>query len=166
MARSWNQFGHLVGRFVRSFDRQPPAAEDEAWVAARLRPEEFLLWQAQLPSDRKHTLAVARSVASAGDAPDWVVGAALLHDIGKVDARLGPIGRSVATVLELVGIRRAPGIIGRYLAYQGHGAAMLSAIGADPLVVAWARDHHRAERAWGVPLRWGRILRAADDLAD
>lgn len=168
MARSFSQLTHLARRFVHGFEVSPPGAEDEAWVASRLAPAELALWRAQAPTDRRHSLAVARLVAdrSGSETPTWVVAAALLHDVGKADAPLGPCGRALATVLELAGIRRAPGSVGRYLTYQGQGAEMLRAVGADERVAAWARDHHRAERSWDVPLHWGRVLRTADDAAD
>ena len=88
---------------------------------------------------------------------------------GKVEADLGTFGRVAAT---LVGRRRAagwagaPGVRGRVAAYLRHdalGAELLEDAGADLLTVAWAREHHRPERDWTVPLEVGRALRAADD---
>lgn len=108
-------------------------------MASALSPAELGLWRSQLLVDQVHTVAVARRVECF---PNWVVQAALLHDVGKADARLGVVGRVAATVLELSGVRRFPGRLGRYLDYPEHGARSLAAIGADERVVAWAREHH------------------------
>ncbi|MPY93760.1 MAG: HD domain-containing protein [Acidimicrobiia bacterium] len=166
--RSVGELGHLARRFCWTLRATPPTAEDEAWACARLRPGEAALWQAQHPLDRRHTVAVAhRVVATAGPgAPPWVLSAALLHDVGKAEAPMGVLGRTVATVLELVGARTAPGKLGRYLAYSERGAELLAEVGSDPEVVAWAREHHEPPERWTVPRAWGEALAAADRGAD
>ena len=168
MARNWRELSHLAGRFARSFRPPPVTAEDEAWARARLRPEELALWSAQAPVDRAHSLAVARAVVrgtSTEGVPAWVGPAALLHDVGKADAGLGSVGRAVATVVELAGLGRAPGRLGRYLHYPEVGADRLAAVGAAPLVVAWAREHHLPPSQWTVPRPWADRLAAADHCA-
>lgn len=161
---------HLVRRFLGSLSPVPLRPEDDAWATARLRPGERQLWQQMSRADRKHAVGVARLVAAQPGMDDpAVVAAALLHDVGKVDADLGTLGRVVAT---LVGRRRAagwparPGLrgrIGRYLHHDEIGADLLADAGSDPLTVAWAREHHRPEAAWSVPAPVGRSLREADD---
>lgn len=161
---------HLVRRFIGSLSPVPLRAEDEAWALAQLGPGERQLWQRMPRADQKHAVGVARTVAERLGAPDRpVLAAALLHDIGKVDADLGTFGRVGAT---LVGRRRgakwrdSPGLrgrVGRYLHHDGIGAALLEDAGADALTVAWAREHHRPERDWTVPGHVGRVLRDADD---
>lgn len=161
---------HLVRRFLGSLSPVPLRAEDEAWTNAQLGPGERQLWQRMSRADQKHAVGVARVVADRVGADERaVIAAALLHDIGKVDADLGTFGRVAAT---LVGRRRgarwqdAPGIrgrIGRYLHHDAIGAGLLADAGADPLTVAWTREHHRPEDAWTVPLAVGRVLRDADD---
>jgi hypothetical protein len=172
LARSWREAAHLVRRFARSLRPPAPGPADEAWVRSLLRPEEHALWAAQATVDRAHTIGVARAVvhdaaAVAGSAtvPAWLVPAALLHDVGKADSGLGPFGRALATGLELVGITRAPGRLGRYLRYPETGAAQLEAVGADPLVVAWAREHHAPPGSWTVPAPWAALLAVADRAA-
>jgi hypothetical protein len=165
MARRWRELAHLAGRFARSV--RPPTVPDEdvAWARAWLRPAEMALWSAQAPVDRVHSVAVARAAvrgASTDGAPPWLAPAALLHDVGKVDAGLGALGRAVATVLELVGVHRAPGRLGRYLRYPETGAERLAAAGAAPEVVAWAREHHLPPASWTVPAPWAARLAAAD----
>ena len=165
---------HLVRRFLGSLSPRPLAARDQAWATALLAPGERQLWQRMSLADRKHSVLVARRVAAdtvhaVGEPARAVLAAALLHDVGKVEADLGTFGRVAAT---LVGRRRAagwvdrPGGRGRVAAYLRHdavGAELLERAGADPLTVAWAREHHRPEHDWTVPVEAGRALRAADD---
>lgn len=161
---------HLVRRFLGSLSPVPLKADDEAWALAQLGPGERQLWQRMPRPDQKHAVGVARAVADqVGAGERAVLAAALLHDIGKVEAELGTVGRVAAT---LVGRRRGArwrdatgmrGRIGRYLHHDAIGAALLEQAGADPLTVAWAREHHRPEGAWTVPLAVGRALRDADD---
>lgn len=162
---------HLARRFLGSLSPRPLDPADDAWARAHLRPGEQALWARMPRADRKHAAGVAREVVErlGPAATRAVVAAALLHDVGKVDARLGTAGRVVAT---LAGRRRArrwagrPGTAGRierYLRHDELGAAALERAGADPLTVAWARQHHRPPSAWTVPENVGRALRAADD---
>lgn len=160
---------HLVRRFLGSLSPVPLKADDDRWAMAQLLPGERQLWQRMSRADQKHSVGVARAVAVETGTDRAVVAAALLHDVGKVDADLGSVGRAVAT---LVGRRRGarwrdePGIrgrIGRYLHHDAIGATLLEGAGSDPLTVAWAREHHRPEEAWTVPVEVGRALRDADD---
>lgn len=161
---------HLVRRFLGSLSPLAVDADDEAWATAQLLPGERRLWQRMSRADRKHSVGVARTVAQqVGEEHRPVVAAALLHDVGKVDADLGTFGRVGAT---LIGRRRsagwaeAPGLRGRverYLRHDAIGADLLEDAGADALTVAWAREHHRPEHDWTVPLETGRTLRKADD---
>jgi hypothetical protein len=124
-------------------------------------------------SDRRHAISAARRVSAAlgshADRP--VLAAALLHDVGKTASGLGTFGRLVATLAGLVARDRAQawssatGIKRRIALYLSHpelGAGQLAEAGSDPLTVAWAREHHRPESAWSVPVAVGRALRAAD----
>ena len=125
--------------------------------------------------DRRHAVRVARRVeAELGpDAPTEVFAAALLHDVGKVDARLRTYGRVVATLtIALAGRKTVAswtetrGIwrrIGLYAEYPKLGAEMLTLAGSDPLTVAWAREHHERPDDWTVPPELGHVLAAADE---
>ena len=94
---------HLSGRFVRALWPGPPRAADVAWVESVLTPAGFVQFRRQPNHDQRHAIGVARDVQArlAGteyaDDPRWI-SAALLHDIGKLDSRLGVYGRVVATV--------------------------------------------------------------------
>jgi hypothetical protein len=102
-----------------------------------------------------------------------VLAAALLHDVGKLDAGLGTYGRVVATVSALVAGRdtaeawsRRRGFtrkVGLYLRHPELGGGMLALAGSDPLTVAWAREHHLPRDRWTVPVEVADALKAADD---
>lgn len=125
--------------------------------------------------DRRHAVAVARRVdiALAGEASDPILAAALLHDVGKVASHLRTYGRVVATLSAKVAghdmavawseTRGFTRRVGLYLEHPRLGGDMLALAEADPLTVAWTREHHSPEQQWTVPLDIGRTLRAADD---
>jgi len=171
---------HLVRRFFRALWPGPPAARDVAWVESILEPAELTLWQ-ELPNhDRRYSIRMARLVEAnladteyAGQAR-WL-GVALLHDVGKLDARLGVMGRSAATVLGAVAGRArvsrwtsATGFRLRtatYLHHDERGAARIRAAGGREEAARWALAHHHRDRwpASSVPGRVAEALAAADD---
>jgi putative nucleotidyltransferase with HDIG domain len=151
---------HLVARFAGSLRPGGPPAADVAWVAGLLSAPELVLWHRMPPADRRESVAVARRLQREleggphADESRWLV-AALLHDVGKGEARLGTIGRSLATLAGAVaghdmapawqahgGVRRKFGL---YLRHDEIGAGMLEIAGADPAVIAWARAHHHRD---------------------
>ncbi len=166
---------HLVRRFLGSLSPRPLADADAALADRVLGAGERALWDRMSLADRKHAAGVANDVAArlGDDATRPVLAAALLHDVGKVPSGLGTLSRSVATVVAaVVGRERAAagagstGVRARLATYLRHdavGAELLADAGADPLTVAWAREHHRPESSWTVPVPIGRALRDADD---
>ena len=115
--------------------------------------------------DRRHAAGVARDVVAAlgPDAGRPVVAAALLHDVGKVEAGLGTFARVPATILGLLGGRtRWRGRLGTYLRHDQVGAELLRAASSDHLTVAWAAEHHLPPDRWTVPAHLARVLKAAD----
>ena len=91
---------HLVRRFVTSLSRTPPPSSDSAWVNESLLPSEFELWSRMKSYDQRHSIEVARrfvDLCPLGSRDH--VAAALLHDIGKIEADLGVFGRVVATIV-------------------------------------------------------------------
>jgi putative nucleotidyltransferase with HDIG domain len=135
------RLGHLVRRFFAVLRARPLSPAEQAEAAALLRRAEGGPFWAQPVADQRHALEAARIVAGLAPGRRDLARAALLHDIGKRHARLGIVGRSLASGLELVGLP-APGRLGRYLAHGPEGAAELEALGAEPIVVAFARHHH------------------------
>lgn len=166
---------HLASRFAGSLSPRDVAPADRALIASVLGPRELALFEQLDRADRTHAAGVARRVQQRlGDGvADAVLAAALLHDVGKLRSGLGVWGRVGATLLEMaVGHQRlagwadAPGRrgrVGRYATHDRLGAALLAEIDADPLVVAWAREHHLDAGHWTVPADVGEALVAADD---
>jgi hypothetical protein len=167
---------HLARRFVGSLVPGGPPAPAEAWARASLTSGEAALWDRMSPADRRHAIEVARRASGAlGDgATRPVIAAALLHDVGKLDAGFGPFRRAAASlVAQTIGYDRVRawrhrpgqrGRVGRYVCHDTTGADMLAAAGSHELTVRWARDHHGTPDGWGVP-RWiGDALKDADDI--
>jgi hypothetical protein len=171
---------HLARRFFRALWPGPPRARDVAWVEGILEPPELALWR-QLPNhERRYSIRVAKNVVVrlggtpyAGESP-WLA-AALLHDVGKLDARLGVIGRSLATVVGAVAGRArverwASGAgfrlrVANYLRHDEQGAERIRAAGGRDEAARWAFAHHHRERwgASGVPVAVAEALEAADN---
>ena len=112
---------HLAQRFFGSLSARPPRDADLRWVAGILTPVEAELWARQRPEDLRHTVRVARRFAEMRPhaSRDEIAGA-LLHDIGKIDADLGSVARSIATALGT-----GTAAMRRYLDHERIGAEML-----------------------------------------
>lgn len=173
---------HRARRFLRMLRPEPPSATELVWAVSQLPVAERPLFAALDAADQEHSIRVARAVevqidgvaVEDGDR-EWIIRAALLHDVGKSVTRVGPVDRAVATLLGWVGRGRVQsrwsdvggrrGAIAEYLSYPDRGADMLRRVGSDSRVVAWAAEHHRSPAHWSVPLRAGAVLAAADDAA-
>jgi hypothetical protein len=167
--------GHLVRRFFGSLVPAGPRRADTDWVRSVLSDGELRLWDRMSRADRRHASGVARRVQRAlgHDATPPVLAAALLHDVGKLDAALGAYGRVVATLASSVAGRnaahdwsRARGFtrrVGLYVRHPELGGDMLELAGSDPLTVAWAREHHLPPERWTLPAHVAGALKAADD---
>lgn len=96
---------------------------------------------AQSKADQRHGYHAGLTVVAAGAHDREVIMAALLHDVGKRHARLGIIGRSIASVLILL---RLP-LTRRMQAYRDHGilaARELAGLTVPSLVIDFAMHHH------------------------
>jgi len=171
---------HLARSFARALWPGAPSAEDAAWVAGILEPDELELWRSLPSYEKRYTIRVARLVDEelagtefAGD-ERWLA-AALLHDVGKLDAGLAVVGRSVATVVGAVagaarldrwghasGFRRR---VAWYLRHDDRGADRIRAAGGRDEAARWAWAHHHRDRwaASGVPIPVAEALEAADN---
>ncbi len=153
---------HLILRFFYVARARPLSPGEQAEAAALLRAEESRLFWGQPAADQRHGLDAARHVLRAAPGRGDLARAALLHDIGKRHARLGPVGRSVATGLGLVRLP-VPARMRTYLDHGEVGARELEAAGAGRLIVAYTRAHH-GRRPEEVPLADWKLLSAADHL--
>ena len=170
-----SRWRHLARRFLGALRPDEPKVSDIAWTESVLSAGELALWRRMSPPDRRHSVHVARGVLRVlGDAATRpVLAAALLHDVGKIDAGLGTFGRVLATLT--IGVRgregvaawhRARGIRRRFALYARHpqiGGDLLRLAGSDPLTSAWAYEHDRPRAAWSVPAAIGDALTACDN---
>jgi HD domain len=171
---------HLARRFLRALWPGRPRAQDVAWVATVLEPNELALWRELPRHDQRYTIRVAKLAEERLAGTEFAgqqrwLAAALLHDVGKLDAGLGVMGRSVATVLGAVASRgrvdrwaQASGFRRRvawYLHHDERGADRIRAAGGRDEAARWARAHHHRDR-WpesGVPIAVAETLEAADN---
>lgn len=175
---------HRAKGFFTAIIPKKLAQDQHEWIREQLTQREFELFSKMSMVDQVHSYRVAQHVESALESSEcrideaerpWMLRAALLHDVGKTVANLGTIGRVIATLSIAVGgsdmgqhWARTRGMtrrIGLYAMYPDLGADMLTLAESDPLIAAWAREHHFDEAAWTVPVDCGRILAAADDAA-
>jgi hypothetical protein len=170
---------HLVRRFVTSLWPAAPRQAEDAWVRGILGAEPYALWRRMPNHDRRHSIAVAQRVQRALDhsehGDDQWLAAALLHDVGKLDARLGVFGRVGATLAgALAGHDMAPvwsekrGItrrVGLYLRHPEIGADHIRVAGGPDVAARWAAAHHdrAAWDATGIPTPVVAALHDADD---
>lgn len=122
---------HLAHRFLTSLSPRPPDVVDEVWAEDHLLAGEIGLWRQMSNQDRRHSALVAqRFVAARPGATRAEVAGALLHDVGKIECRLGTFGRVAAS---LVGGRTE-----RFRLYHDHehiGAVLAAGVGSDPSTV-------------------------------
>jgi hypothetical protein len=132
--------GHLTRRFFDVLLATPLDAAERAAVEGWLDPGQTWLFFSQPDADQRHGLHAGLIVLDGGADPE-TIRAALLHDVGKRHARLGVIGRSLASI----SIRLGLPLSRRWRLYRDHGATAaweLEALGCDGIVVDFARHHH------------------------
>ncbi|HEX6301945.1 MAG TPA: hypothetical protein VF148_15915 [Acidimicrobiia bacterium] len=132
---------HLLARFFDVASAQPLNSSEREAVVQWLSPETGDIFFAQGVADQRHGYHAALTVVAAGVRDRDVVMAALLHDVGKRHSRLGIVGRSVASMLILLGLP----LTDRMQAYRDHGmlaARELAGLSVPSLVVDFAIHHH------------------------
>lgn len=152
---------HLVQRFFDVALARPLDAAELAVVEIWLSRPLAELFFDQPSHDQRHGYEAACSVITQGyDDPD-VITAALMHDIGKRHARLGLVGRTLASVMILT---RIP-LPERFVNYRDHGlvgAREMGRVGAPSVATDFALHHHRARPETISPDVWA-ALQAADE---
>jgi putative nucleotidyltransferase with HDIG domain len=154
---SWR---HLAARLLDVLTSQPLTAAEKAEVSDWLRPAELKAFFDQSVADQRHGLSCARFVAGRQPNREDLIRSALLHDLGKRHARLGPIGRSVVTAWSKLG-GRTKGRANVYIEHGEAGAQELEAVGTEALVCAFARHHHE-ERPPSIAVADWELLQQAD----
>ena len=171
---------HLTRRFFGALWPGAPRPADVEWVHTVLNEAELTQFRRQPNHDQRHAIGVARDVERrlvgtpyAGD-PRWPE-AALLHDIGKLDAHLGVYGRVVATVAGYAaghhmaeawsakrGFTRR---VGLYLRHAELGADRIRLAQGSEAAARWAAAHHDPDEwpATGIPVEVVTALDAADN---
>ena len=134
------RWSHLALRFVDVVTSRPLDEAERArvrqWLAS---PGEEAGFFAQSDADQRHGYASAISATAATPGRSEVVRAALLHDIGKRHAQLGPLARTAASIAIRLGLPLGP----RWELYRDHGSLSAAELaGAEPLVIEFARHHH------------------------
>jgi len=132
---------HLTRRFFGSIRARRPGPADQSLVAKLLTSAESEVFWSQPVPDMAHAVRSARAVQRLEPDRDDLRRAALLHDVGKRQADIGTILRSIATACALLRIPTGGGM-GRYLRHGEIGAQELEELGCEALVVQFARHHH------------------------
>ncbi len=170
--------GYRLGQFGRALDFRVPH-RDRALAAALLTPAQLAAFHLMGSPDRRHAARVTRALQDAGARdPDLLV-AALLHDLGKVDAAGRGRVRLPHRVSKVLLARLAPwlwrwaggrarrGPTRGYYLLQQHpalGAAWAARLGVSPRACALIAAHQEGPgRSVGVDATLLRQLRAADD---
>ncbi len=167
--------GHLAKRFFGSVNPAVLGEDESSWVASQLLPAELELWARMSTADQRHAYGVGQRVVKilGEDATRPVVAAALLHDIGKIEANVGTMLRVVSTLVGTIADQASIeswskesgwlGRAGQYLRHNEIGAAMLTDAGSDPLTIAWAREHELVHTEWTLPEKISDALYKADN---
>lgn len=168
---------HLVRRFFWSLSGAEPDPADEQWLIGQLSERETHLYRMMSNQDRRHAIECGREADRLldGQASPEIIVASALHDVGKTPARLGTVGRAVATILKPIFKPLSPlnderwidktHVFGRMRRYADHsaiGADLLRGAGSEALVVAWAAEHHLPVDQWTIDHELGFVLAEAD----
>ncbi|MGH8948699.1 MAG: hypothetical protein ACRDXF_07550 [Acidimicrobiia bacterium] len=151
--------GHLARRFFDVLLSTPLDAAERAAVEDWLDSGQAWVFFSQPDPDQRHGFHAALVVIAGGGERD-IIRAALLHDVGKRHARLGILGRSLASMAIRLGLPLSR----RWRLYRDHGeiaAGELEVLGCDGVIVDFARHHH-GERPLGIPAITWNLLQLAD----
>jgi hypothetical protein len=151
---------HLARRFIDVLTSEALTPDERDAVDSWLTPELAAMFFEQHKADQRHGYHTAATVVAAGHDDSDVVISALLHDVGKRHARLGVLGRSLASILILSGLP----LTDRMTTYRDHGligARDLATLGAPSLAIDFTMHHHSERPATIAPDIWD-ALQSAD----
>ncbi len=154
---------HLSSRFFEVLTARPLSPAEQLEVAELLQPSEIDLFWGQPVHDQRHGLRAARVVLAERPERTDLARAALLHDVGKTESGLRPVGRSLVSAfarLRLPVTRRGR----RYLDHGRLGAEQLARAGSEELVIEFARHHHDGHRPCQIGEGDWRLLMQADSV--
>ncbi len=125
------------------------APPDDAFARRRLPVAEYGVYQRMDVRDRHHACEVAKALlARHPDAPDELVRAALLHDVGKSGRRYRVLERVLVHLLPERPVPAEPrrrGLAGALQVKRHHhayGAEMIRSAGGSETVARLVADHH------------------------
>ncbi len=155
-----NKVRHLVRRFFGHVFARPLRPAEQDFVDGHLSGACAELFWLQSDADQRHAVNTAGRVAEKLPNDREAIEAALLHDVGKWRPYIGPVSRSIATILDLA---RLP-MTNDMRAYRDHGplgALQLEAARCGRLAVEFAR-HHSTEEIDGADAERWKVLYEAD----
>ena len=159
MTGRFDTAGHLVGRFFGHIRAEPPGPEDQSFVHQYLNsPCAEMFWSQSFP-DQRHAVDVARRVSIALPGDSEAIEAALVHDIGKREAGIGPVSRSIATILDAAHLPM-PTPMRIYREHGRRGSVEIEGAGCGELAILFARYHPGPAPAGIDPERWNVLLDA------
>lgn len=141
-----------VRRFFASFHPRLDVGERslaEEWLS----PRQLALFGTQSAADQKHSIAVARLLLRSGYSSRDLIGAALLHDVGKREATFTPWHRTAIVVAEacapwllrLLARQRRSGLLAPFWVHATHAAISADAAtraGVSDRTAFLIREHH------------------------
>lgn len=161
LARMWSHAAHLVHRFFEVARPEPLTPAEQRHVAAVLgdtTTASVALFWSQSPADQRHAYATMRRTAASTTSADVLI-AALLHDVGKGAGRIGAVGRTVATLLDMAHLPMTASMRS-YRDHGSSGALLLETAGAPTLAVEFARRHPDTDPGSTDPAHWQALLAA------
>lgn len=150
---------------------------DQGFLAAYLNEEERLLFQQMKKSEKIHSLLVAKGVQKERRDPLFIK-ASLLHDVGKILRPLTMLEKTMAVILQAMGVEQLPRVqkwpfMASYLTHGQRGADLLVEQGffsKKSLYELLIRHHHdKPERLRAIPgidsdfLQMVHLLKKMDD---